>query len=304
MKYYLGIDIGGTKTAVGLFGLDCTLITQTVFATEPQNGCADLVCRIGAAYKKLLNEKNITPSEIISVGVASPGPLNLKTGRIVHIPTMGFRDEPIRAMLEKELNQTVVLENDANCAALTEAMLGAGKGMNPVAYVTVSTGIGCGIVVNGKIVDGFSDCAGELGHITVHRNGRNCPCGKKGCLELYASGTALAREATRKFGIPTTAKELFVLARSGNVDAVAIIQKAVDDLAFGLSALCTVLNPQVIVLGGSVTKDYDVFEAMLRRSFEHDTQPVIGKNTRIVLSQFDGAQVLYGAVLNAIAKTV
>ncbi|MCQ2449353.1 MAG: ROK family protein, partial [Clostridia bacterium] len=180
MKYYLGIDIGGTKTAVGVFDPDCTLIAETAFPTNPQSGCADLVHRIGVTYRKLLQENGLAEEQVTAAGVACPGPLDLASGMIVHIPTMGFRNEPIRQMLQTELEKPIHLENDANCAALAEAVKGAGKNGNSVVYITVSTGVGCGIVLNGKILDGAAFCAGEIGHLVVEPDGRPCPCGKNG----------------------------------------------------------------------------------------------------------------------------
>lgn len=299
MAFYLGIDIGGTKTSVGIFDENIICVAEKTFPTDCKSGAERLVERIADFYEIMLCENKIVASQILAVGVGCPGPLELSAGRIIRVATMGFEDVPIAEMISSALDKTVCLENDANCAALAEAVLGAGKGMNPVAYVTVSTGIGCGIVIDGKIIDGFSDCAGELGHITVERNGISCPCGKKGCLEMYSSGTAMSRIATEKFGQPINSKELFDLARKGNFKALEIVRNSIDYLGLGLSALSAVLNPQVIVLGGSVTKDYDFFADMLSKSFAEYTQSEINKKTKIVVSNFNGSQVLYGAVLNA-----
>ena len=302
MSFYIGVDIGGTKTSVAVFKENIQCIAEKTFPTKCSLGALSLVERIADVYKVLLKENGIDASQIISVGVGCPGPLDISNGKIVYIATMDFKDVPIVKLLSKALDKPVYLENDANCAALAEAVLGVGKGMNPVAYITISTGIGCGIVIDGEILDGFSDCAGELGHITVERNGKACPCGKRGCLEMYSSGTAISKNATEKFGREISAKELFDLARNGDLKAEEIIFDAVDYLAFGISSLCVTLNPQIVVLGGSVTKDYDYFKDSLKQSLGKYLQSGVIEKTKFVLSEFDGSQVLYGAVLNAVNK--
>lgn len=178
--------------------------------------------------------------------------------------------------------------------------MGVGKGYDPLVYVTVSTGIGSGITVNGKILSGAYSSAGELGHLTVVPDGRKCPCGKRGCLELYSSGTAIANDATELRGITTSAKEVFSLARGGDEKMKKIIEGAADKLGLALSSVYQLIDPEVIVLGGSVTKDYEDFSEALKRSLNKYTQPVEGRRLNIQISRFDGEQVILGAILYAI----
>ena len=302
MKYYLGIDIGGTKTAVGVFDPDCTLIAETAFPTNPQSGCADLVHRIGVTYRKLLQENGLAEEQVTAAGVACPGPLDLASGMIVHIPTMGFRNEPIRQMLQTELEKPIHLENDANCAALAEAVKGAGAGGQSVVYVTISTGVGCGIVLNGKILDGAAFCAGEIGHLVVEPDGRPCPCGKNGCLEQYASGTAVAEIAGERLGQIISAKKVFAKARNGDGICREIVEQAGEKLAFSLAAVCQLINPDTIVLGGSVTKDFDVLKPCLDAALpKYMLQDFIAQ-VKIVRAALDGTQGIVGAALYAIEK--
>lgn len=299
MKYCLGIDIGGTKTAVAIADGKGAPIIKNSFPTESFLGAESLVARIKETYEDLCHKQGIRKEQVSFAGVACPGPLDTKNGIILHIATMGLRNVPIKRMLSKALELPVFLENDANCAALAESVMGDGKGYDPLVYVTVSTGIGCGITVNGKILSGAYSSAGELGHLTVVPDGRNCPCGKIGCLELYSSGTAIANDATALRGITTSAKEVFSLARGGDEKMKKIIKDAADNLGLAMSAVYQLIDPEVIVLGGSVTKDYDDFKETLRTSLNRYTQPVEGRMLNIKISRFNGEQVILGAVLYA-----
>lgn len=300
MKYCLGIDIGGTKTVVALANCDGTLISKKSFPTQAKQGAESLVERISEHFNILCVEQKINTEQVVFAGVACPGPLDVKQGKIIHIATMGFINVPIKAMLENALKMPVFLENDANCAALAESTIGVGKGKNPLVYVTISTGIGCGIISNGNILSGACSSAGEIGHITVVPNGKKCACGKAGCLELYSSGTAISNAATELMGSEITTKEVFSKARSGDKQMLDIIYDAADKLGLALSSVYHLIDPEIIVLGGSVTKDYDDFAEALNNALKKYTQPVEGRTYDIKVSGFDGEQVVLGALIYAI----
>jgi len=299
MNYLLGIDIGGTKTTVALANkIDAPFAKQT-FKTCPENGAKNLVERIKNVFESLCLDNKIEKEQVTLAGVACPGPLDVKNGKIIHIATMGFRDVPIKSMLENALEMPIFLENDANCAALAESVIGVGKGLDPLVYVTVSTGVGSGIVVNGKILSGAFSSAGEIGHLTVEPDGAICPCGKKGCLERYSSGTAIAELASAINNKEITAKQVFDLARKGDTAMIKIIEEAADKLGLALSNVYHLIDPQVIVLGGSVINDFDFFEKTLNDALSRYTQPIKERNFNIKISQFQGEQVLLGALIYA-----
>lgn len=302
MSFLFGIDIGGTKTAVGLYTREFQLVESVSFPTEPNLGAESLVRRIGNTARRLAI-KNGFSGNAEFVGVACPGPLNLKTGRIIYIPTMGFKNVPIKDMLSAEFSVPVYLENDANCAALAEARAGAGKNFENVVYVTVSTGVGGGIVINGKLYDGASGGACEIGHICVERDGKECACGKKGCLEKYASGTAIAEIASENLGTAIDAKTVFVRARGGDNICCAVIKQAADCLAFALGAVWQIADPDIVVLGGSVAKDFDVLKPLLLKALEKYVQPVATRDVRIALAKLGGDQGMLGAVYNGYCKS-
>ncbi len=302
MRYCFGIDIGGTKTAVGLYGEDIKLVESLSFASEPQLGAESLVKKIGDACRRLADNNKIDMGEVGFAGVACPGPLDLKTGKIIYIATMGFKNVPIRDMIADELGLPVHLQNDANCAAIAEAMRGAGAGFENVTYITVSTGVGGGIVINGSILDGGASAAAEIGHICTERNGRPCGCGKKGCLEQYASGTAIAEIATERLGRTVDAKTVFALCRGGDSVCIEVVKQAADHLGFALGALWQIADPDIVVLGGSVTKDYDVLKPYLEAALECYVQPVATRKLNIAVSSMGGDQGMLGAALFAAEK--
>lgn len=295
-----GVDVGGTKTAVGLFKPSGEQVAHTAFASLPEQGFDSLVKRIGAAYRAL--RADFGAGQVAAAGVACPGPLDLQTGRIVHIATMGFRDEPVRDALSAELGLPVFLENDANCAALAEARAAHHTGPGPLVYVTISTGIGSGVVIDGKIVDGAASSAGELGHLTVKRGGRACACGKRGCLERYASGTAIAELASRAKGEPIAAKDAFARMRAGDEDCARVIRAAVDHLGYAVAAVCQLLDPERIVFGGSVSKDFDVILPLLNEAVSRYAQPGQLRRTRLCRSQLSGDPCILGAVYYAVSR--
>lgn len=299
MRYILGIDIGGTKTAIGLYSEGAELMEAASFPSEPELGAESLVERIGDTARKLAKDNNVDMGDACYAGIACPGPLDLKTGRIIYIATMGFRDVPIRDMIADELGIPVYLQNDANCAALAEALRGEGKGFENVTYITVSTGVGGGIVLNANLLDGGASAAAEIGHICTERNGRACGCGKKGCLEQYASGTAIASIASEKLGREIDAKNVFALARGGDSVCTQVVKQAADHLAFALGALWQIADPDIVVLGGSVIKDFDVLKPLVFDALERYVQPMSTREIRIAVSKMGGEQGMLGAALAA-----
>ena len=300
--YYLGIDIGGTKTTVGLFDADCGLVKAHTVPTQPQDGCPRLVERIRDVYDTLLTETGLPAGAIRAAGVASPGPLDLDKGTIVHIPTMGFKNEPLVAYLKQALALPVYLENDTNAAALCESVFGQGKDCRVVVYITISTGVGCGIAIDRKILDGGAFAAGEVGHLKVVRGGRPCPCGGEGCLEAYASGTSIAAIASELRGEAIDTKTVFALARQGDVAMRRVVDEAADHLGFAIGAVYQMIDPDIIVLGGSVTKDYAVFQHELETACARYMEPIPGRKLNLAVSQYDGDQVVIGAAYYGITR--
>jgi glucokinase len=274
--FYIGVDIGGTKTAMGISSRDgCILARSEIRTSKEPHIVLSWVTDNYLQWKNLyLHEQG---SEIKGIGIGCPGPLDRTNGTILNAPNLEeWYGYPIVKHLEESCFCPVYLENDANVAALGEFRYGAGMGYQNLVYLTISTGIGGGIIINGKLYIGTDGCAGEFGHMTIEPDGPSCKCGNNGCLEALASGTAIMREANEylKAGQPTLLRELFGDtvtseqvahgAKMGDHIANIVIQRAMRYLGIGIANIMTELCPQVIILGGGVTNIGDIMFSMVR----------------------------------------
>jgi glucokinase len=254
------VDIGATKTLVSVVASPLESWSETIeirrFATPAR--AEDLVTIVTEALAEL--SQGLT---VGAIGVAAPGPLDVASGRLLHSPNQAWRAVPLGSELAEAARAPVVLDDDANLGALGEATLGAGKGKSPVAYLTLSTGIGAGIIVDGRLVRGGHGTAGEVGHLVVNPTGPQCGCGGRGHVESYAGGAGLARRARLVWPTgrltsdpaipaPTDADGILRAARGGEPDARRLAAEATDALSFALAAIGAILDPGVIVIGGSL----------------------------------------------------
>jgi glucokinase len=254
-------DIGATKTLVGVCdaaALPGSWILEAAerFATPvtPESATE----RVVAAAARLATEAGGT---LLAAGIAAPGPLDPGSGRIDFSPNLAWRDVPLGPWLTDELGVPVRLEDDASAAALGEARFGAGQGADPFAYLTVSSGVGSGIVVGGRLVRGAHGIAGEVGHLAVRPDdGPRCACGRRGDVEALAGGASIARRARAAWGRrlpggrtpPRDAAGVFALARAGDPVAAALVEDAAEGVARAIAALAAILDPGVIAIGGSL----------------------------------------------------
>ncbi|PNY81150.1 ROK family protein [Deinococcus koreensis] len=250
----IGVDVGGTKIATGVLRGD-ELLTRHVQPT-PETGWEAVLDAIAAQVLALQGQH----PEARLVGVGVPGPLNSDRTRVKFAPNIyGFTDVPMVDGLRDRLGQRIVLENDAKAAALAEAHLGAARGAESSIYVTVSTGIGAGIVLNGRIWRGRHGIAGELGHITVMPGGPVSGAGLDGALEAIASGTAIARDASYALNRDVSTAEAFELAQQGHPAARRVVGQAMKHIGVALADLQKVIDPEVFVIGGGVASVGDYF---------------------------------------------
>lgn len=310
-KYYLILDIGGTKTTGAVFTEEGSPV-KDVFLTAPSvtyEGKDAVFRNTVEVGRRTLEQAGVDPASIIGVGAAAPGPLDYRTGYIIDVPMMGWKDFPLGDLLQKEFGAPVRIDNDGNLGALAEQRVGVARGENSVLYMTVSTGCGGGIVLGGKIYRGRSGGAGEFGHMSIDYNGIPCPCGSRGCLELYASGTAMNRrmrsDCEKK--IPSSlftgigydpdrisGALLGKAAKDGDAYALEFFRQEGRYLGAGLANLFNLFDPDVIVLGGGVTKSAEFFEEeMLAEVNRRSCLPVARE--RIRFSELNDRVTLYGA---------
>jgi glucokinase len=292
-RFIVGVDLGGTNIVVGATSADGTRqFGMHTVPTRADLGGNAVVARIAELIEKVIAEATTTlgapRTHCLGVGIGSPGPLNRETGVVIFTPNLGWRDFPLRDRVQDAVRLPATLDNDANCATLGEWWLGAARGARHVVGLTLGTGIGGGLIMDGRLYHGISDVAGELGHMTIDSNGRRCGCGNYGCLEAYASGTAIAMRAREALasGEPSTlpqlvggdlskltAAQVYGAATEGDALAVEVVRETARFLGIGVANLLNAFNPEVVVLAGGVTQAGDaLFEPMRaevrRRAFK------------------------------------
>jgi glucokinase len=299
MQYALGIDIGGTKISIVLGTSDGKILVRKKVLT--QTGSRSKACfkEVMKNIEALLREVKIPSQKLLGIGVGAPGAVNSKKGILPRSPNLpGWEGIPVCRILEKKFKLPVRLANDANAAALGEHLFGAGKKTKDLIYITVSTGVGGGIVINGQIHEGAGFVAGEVGHISVVPEGQRCKCGHRGCLEAYASGTAIGRSYRQMTGKKIAgAKEVGEAAASGDRLAIKSYREAAYYLGIGLANFMNILNPEAIVIGGGVLKSSPpVYWQEVIRSAKDHAWPEAFRTTRVLQSPLLGHSGDFGAL--------
>src|SRR4051812_28896866 len=316
-KYIIGVDLGGTNIVVGAMSADgkhhFAMRSIPTSAELGAEGVADrIVGLIEGVVLDTIAETNSSRRDVIGVGVGAPGPLDREKGLVVVAPNLGWKNFPLRDRISERLRLPVTLDNDANCATVGEWWQGAARGGKNVVGMTIGTGIGGGVIIDGKLFHGASDVAGEIGHTTIDLNGRHCKCGNYGCLEAYASGPAIAtrarevlvREETASL-LPAlvdgqldriTAELVYRAAKQGDAVANEIVRDTARYLGVGIANLLNTINADVVVVAGGVTQAGDALFAPLqaevrRRAF----RPAVDA-ARIVPGSLPGTAGVVGAV--------
>jgi len=273
----IGIDIGGTKVAIGAVEGDGCIRCQVSLETKPEAGFASALSRIGRAIDDLLAKAGWPPSQLRGIGIGCTGPVNPCRGTIHNpytLPTWDNAD--IVTPLRERFGVPVRLENDADAALLGECFAGAGRGLDPVVMLTYGTGIGGAVMVNGRLWRGVAGEHPELGHIPVAANGPPCYCGRAGCLEAMASGTAIGA-AARKAGFPDS-RAVFAAAANGDAKAGDVVDGALQATGIAAWTIVHAYLPQRIILGGGIMDEhYEMFAAVIRKNIEAATQAPRGQ---------------------------
>jgi glucokinase len=273
--YSIGVDLGGTNLRVASFDRSTGLRDSIELSTRRQQGRDAIVADLCDAVESLI-QKFAGRHECTGIGVATPGPMELPEGRLLNPPNLpGWENFELRQVLERRLQERVIVENDANAAALAECLLGQGKELkfNSLCMLTLGTGVGSGIILNGRIWHGMNGMAGESGHVSVDPDGTLCACGTRGCLEVAASATGLVRQARAHILLHPgsalaaglrqmpefTAANLFALAKDGDSDAIRIFEAQGRALGRGLAGLVNSLNLPLYVLGGGAAAGWELF---------------------------------------------
>jgi glucokinase len=270
-----------------------------------------MVSMIAQVISEVTANQGAKLSDFIGVGIGAPGPLDRENGIVVVAPNLGWRDFPLRDAISERIRLPATLDNDANCATVGEWWRGAAQGARNVVGLTIGTGIGGGIVLDGRLFHGSSDVAGEIGHTTIDSTGRYCRCGNYGCLEAYASGPAIAlraREALERDEVSMlhrmvhgnldrlTAATVYEAANHGDALALEVVRDTAKFLGTGVANLLNVLNPDVVVITGGVTRAGDrLFEPLRAEVKRRAFRPAV-EACRIVAGQLNGTAGMVGAV--------
>ncbi|UCZ52800.1 ROK family protein [Bacillus shivajii] len=296
MRYVIGVDIGGTKTAIGIVGREGEVKTKKLIPTDQSIPPLTMVKRIVENIKELLEENALSKEEVIGVGIGAPGPLDAKNGQMACPPNLpNWVNVPVVKEVSTALQLPVVLENDASAAALAEKWLGAGQGTDNFIYITVSTGIGAGIVADGKLFTGTYGNAGEIGHMVVDPSYGICHCGQKGCFEFIASGTAISRLGSEAVGKTLSTKDVFALYNDRHPEITEIVDDVFVRIGMGCVSLINIFEPEKIIIGGGVS---NVGDPLINAVGDYVSKRALspgGRKTEIVRSGFHGDTGLIGA---------
>jgi len=311
-KYSIGVDLGGTNIVSTVVNYQGKIVSRLKVQTLAERGKESTIKRIVETIHENIVQSTIASGDIIGIGIGAPGPLDVKKGIINFAPNLpGWRDVPLRKILEDEFSMKVVLENDANAAAWGERCFGAGQGVNNLVCFTLGTGIGGGIIINGKIYHGNNYGAAELGHMTVNKDGPLCNCGNYGCLEAYSSATGIKNRIKNRIkeGMKSEfldfdedklfeslrLKSIFEAARKGDRLTKDIVEEAISYLGIAIANIINILNPEMVVLVGGITNEGNKLLIPLGEEVKKRALYSNYKSLKIIIGKLAGNAGVLGA---------
>lgn len=312
------VDLGASKILNGIATAQGEILVKEKFPTNPENGPADIIDRIADSIRKLSSWCGDYESQIVRVVAATPGPLSYPEGVVVDSPNLAWARVPFKDELSKRLVKPVIVEKDTNLAALGEYYFGRQGQPRSLLYITVSTGIGGGIILDGRIWRGHKGGAGEIGHMVVEPQGRVCNCGRRGCLEALASGAAIRhqvselRQQGKGIGIVALgnakkdigAEEVGEAARRGDAEALTLVSRVVEYLGRAIANLVNIFNPEIVVLGGGVALGWqDLILERLNLDVKEEVFAINTQDLKIEITSLGEDIVLYGGIAAALQKS-
>ncbi|MCI9450274.1 MAG: ROK family protein [Clostridiales bacterium] len=316
--YYIGVDLGGTNIAVGIVDESCKIVKKASVPTKPERGADAVVADMATVAKNLLMELNIPMSEVASAGVATPGTADTDRGVVVYCNNIPFSDYPLADKLSSLLGGIpAYIENDANAAAKAEAFAGVAKGAQYSVMITLGTGLGGGIVIDGQVYSGFNYAGAELGHIVIEKGGRQCSCGRRGCWEAYSSATGLvnitkdrvaeAAEAGRKSSIidaidgdmsKISARTAFSAMKEGDDLGAEIVDEYISYLACGIVNVINIFQPNILSIGGGICNEGEYLtKPLIQKVFDETYSREGTPRTEIKIAELGNDAGIIGAAV-------
>ncbi len=312
MRHFIGLDLGGTNVKAGVVDDQAQVLASQSVPTPAQGGPKAVIDAMAQCARLVCDKAELSFSDVTAIGVGSPGPLDFEAGVVIALPNLpGWENVPLRDRLAQATGRPVVLENDANAAAFGEYWAGAGRdpAIRHLVMLTLGTGIGSGLIIEGQILHGAFNVGGEGGHMIVDPDGRPCGCGQRGCLESGASASHTARRAEEalaggaasslaaryKQAGAIEAKDVFDAAKAGDDLAVKIAAQTATVLAIGCVNLCRLLDPQMIVFAGGMILAGDYLFALVREQFQQRSWTIMKDRVQIVPAQLGNKAGFIGA---------
>ena len=312
--YRIGVDLGGTNIVVGVIDENCKIIAKASRKTNAPRAAEGIFDDMADAIREAMAQAGVKKEDVISVGVGTPGSVNKEDELIEFANNLGFDNVPAYRMLRERTGfQKVYFDNDANCAALGEAVAGCGKGVKSLVMITLGTGVGSGIIANGKLITGLNYAAGEMGHTVIKYNGLQCNCGRKGCWEKYSSATALIQQTIDAMRESTdslmwdlvdndvsrvTGRTAFEAARRGDVAARAVVNQYVAYLGCGISNVVNIFQPDMVCVGGGIGNEKENLLAPTRKVLASERYSIHAKKqTQLVAAELGNDAGVIGAAL-------
>ncbi len=315
-KYYVGIDLGGTNIVAGVVDDEYNIISTSKTKTNCPRPAEEIADDMAKVTLEAIKSAGKNVDDIEWIGVGAPGTVNANTGIIEYSNNLGFHDFPIASHIRKTIDKPVYVENDANAAAYGEFVAGAAKGTNDAVAITLGTGVGGGIIIDGKIYSGFNSAGAELGHMVIEADGPQCTCGRKGCFESFSSATGLIRmtkeamekdkssimwEMSKEDGV--SGRTAFNAMRKGDKAAKEVTDKYIKYLALGITNILNIFQPEILCIGGGVCNEGDalllpVKELVAKEVYTRNSK----KNTQIVIAKLGNDAGIIGAAFLGNAK--
>lgn len=315
--YCVGIDLGGTTIKAGIVDEDYRIVKSGAVPTVTDRGAQGLVGDMKELVSSLLEETGISMEEIASVGLGVPGTANKKTGVMEYANNLNMKDEPLIPLLKRYFKKPVSFTNDANAAAWGEYLAGCGKGYASMVMVTLGTGIGGGMILDGKLYEGCNFAAGEFGHFVIQYDGEICNCGRRGCFETYASATGLRRMALKAMKEEegrrsllwslcgqdedkVDGQKIFEAARRGDLTAESVVERYLYYLSVGITDIINIFQPEVLCIGGGVSRAKDQLLEPLKRLVDQQvyTRDSAVKTEIVIASLGNDAGIIGAAMLD------